>query len=160
MSTAAVSLFCREEEVDYAITKYDTELQVEYADSKQYRECLRQLFRMAGQPAPVVPAVDEGEDDEPLDDETRDEQDYDEVMCCTMMDSIYSMTKTHPVFIELYKHGAGTMLSEDPEIGLVVLYSYHYLPYFHVIFSAFLRNNKRIDMNNVHVQALVDKLTK
>ena len=77
----------------------------------------------------------EEEDEE----ETRDEQNYDERMCCKMMDFVYSKTRSHPLFIELYTLGAATMMSIDQEIGLVVLFAYDYLPFFHPILCDFIR---------------------
>ena len=82
---------------------------------------------------------DERQREEEDDEETRDEQNYDERMCCKMMDFVYSKTRSHPLFIELYTLGAAAMMSVDQEIGLVVLFAYDYLPFFHPILCDFIR---------------------
>ena len=113
---------------------YDTSVVVSYATTTEYRSCLRKLFNMVNVRGGEEDAVDETEDDDDDDDaETRDENDYDESMCCKMMDFIYLHTKEDPVLLDLYERAAATMMSVDCEIGLVVLFSYDYFHMFHLV---------------------------
>jgi hypothetical protein len=69
--------------------------------------------------------------DEDIDPVSRDEMEYDEGAANKAMDYIFKMTKTNPIFNELYLLAAARMFSTDPEIGLSVLFSYDYLEIFH-----------------------------
>ena len=110
---------------------YNTEYTVSYSNNAEYRQCIRELCNMTIQ----MNHADWG-----IDEETLDEQNYDMTAMCKFLDSIYSITKGHPVFQKLYKYGAATMLSEDPDIGLTVLFSYDYFHLFHPCMCHFIKN--------------------
>jgi len=73
----------------------------------------------------------ENHNQEELDQETRDELAYDEVAVNKTVDYVLDCTKDVPEFEELYKMAARRMMSEDPEIGIAILFSYDYMQRFH-----------------------------
>lgn len=70
---------------------------------------------------------------------TMDYEDYncDNPALNNVLDSIYLKTHTHPLFQKVYIQSASFMFSEDPEIGLSVLFAYDNLPLFHTMLVAF-----------------------
>jgi len=93
-----------------------------------------------------------------IDEETLDESDFDSVAAGKMMDYVFDVTKNDPVFQVLYDCGAATMLSQDREIGIAVLFSYDYLAYFHPCICEFLNNGQTITMMDGPVVALLRKI--
>ena len=69
-----------------------------------------------------------------LDDETRDEMLFDENQVSKGLDYVYNLTKTNDHFNDLYYSAAKVMFSEDPNIGIAVLYSYDYFIFFYLCF--------------------------
>lgn len=128
---------------------YNTTLIVNYQNNKEYRACIRNLFKMETQIQ-----------DETLDEETLDEQNYDNNKTTDMLDYIFSITKKHTYFKELYGYGAGTMLSTNLEIGLVVLFSYDYFILFHPCICSFIENPALFNESNIYFMQLKTKITK
>jgi len=93
-----------------------------YSSDKEYRETLRKFCEMN--------CIDENKDID-LDDISRDELLYDERSVQKKMDEIYGATKHDPLWIELYELAAAKFFSMNKEIGLTVLFSYHYFPGFY-----------------------------
>ena len=56
------------------------------------------------------------------------------------LDEIYAKTRANSLFQTLYVKAASFMLSENPEIGLAVLFAYDNLPLFHPVLLAFHAN--------------------
>ena len=129
---------------------YNTELSVIYTTNLEYRKCMRIMFLMKQQNL----------DDLELDDETLDEQDYDNDNASKMLDYIYSITKSNQVFKELYEYAAATMLSQDFEIGLAVLFSYDYFILFHPCLCTFILDSSKWTDTNQSFIALKTRLTK
>ena len=131
---------------------YPTTMVVEYGDTHEYRRCLRNLFQMQSDNYKGVT------EDDAYDEETRDEMEYDDIAAVTALDAIYAKTRDNEVFRELYRHGAATMLSEDPEIGLAVLMSYDYLRLFHRCLIWFVENSTKFTRESSVFKELVAKL--
>ncbi len=55
----------------------------------------------------------------------------------TALNEIYALTRTNVLFKDFYIKAASFMLSENPEIGLSVLFAYDNLPLFHDVLVAF-----------------------
>jgi len=121
---------------------YPIELKLKYKNNAEYRESLRQLFKMNPQ------NYNESTKQLDLDDETRDELEYDEVSAKIAMDWIYATLKTNPLFQDLFLRAAAKFLSEDHEIGIAVLISYDYLDSFHDCIVSFLTCPN--DFNKLH----------
>ena len=145
---------------------YDTSVVVSYATTTEYRSCLRKLFNMVNMRGeePASESGDAAEDaceDAAEDAETRDENDYDESMCCKMMDFIYLHTKENPVLLDLYENAAATLMSVDCEIGLVVLFSYDYFHMFHLVLcDYFTAEGGSFGSENEHVIDLLKMFKK
>jgi hypothetical protein len=129
--------------------KYPVNQTVEYTNDKEYRICLRQLFEMA----------DSSRDqDNDIDDLTLDELNFDNDATTQCLDYIYLQTKNDSRFQELYLGAAAVMFSTDPEIGLVVLFSYDSLMYFHSCLCCFFRGESV--ETNIEYMVLKDKFCK
>lgn len=110
--------------IDAVLPQYDTsEKNIEYTNDFEYRGWLRKLFCM------VTP--EDMKTDLDIDEISRDEMDYDEEAASKYMDHILNSTVKHPLFADLYQCAAGLMFSVDRSVGLCVLLSYDYLPWFH-----------------------------
>jgi len=95
---------------------------VVYNNTNMYRNEMRRVFSMN---AVNYPAINED-----IDQESKDELEYDEENVSRALDRLYSKTKDHPLFTELYEKAAACMFSVEPEIGLTILCSYDYLDTF------------------------------
>ena len=127
----------------YIVKMYNINVDVNYDSNFKYRKCLRDVFTMD------ITNIDISLNNIPdLDDETRDEMLFDENKVCKGLDYIYNLTKTNDHFNDLYSSAASVMFSEDPNIGLAVLYSYDYFNFFHLCFRDFVNNEFSIDSNH------------
>ena len=90
--------------------------QIYYNDDEEYQRTICQLFFMD---------FETGFDNEMID---------------QTLDKIYLKTKAHPLFQQVYVKAASFMLSENPEIGLAVLFAYDNLPLFHAVLVEFNKN--------------------
>jgi hypothetical protein len=114
---------------------YPTNYTVSYTDDTEYREAIRHVFRMT---CNILVVPSEG-DDEGIDPVTQDEWNFDTESTAPFLDFVYGATQTHPVFQDLYEVAAGLMLSEDPSIGLAILFSYDYFALFHRVLCAYFK---------------------
>ena len=127
---------------------YNYTLDVVYENDKQYRDCIRQVFKMNFHTY-----------DQCLDDITNDENDYDEENAKIAMDFLYEKTKQHPLFRQVFQKAAGFMFSLDETIGLAVLCSYDYLALFHPCLQTFLSNENRFHENCQEWKSLIHILS-
>lgn len=126
---------------------YNINVDVKYECNSKYRQCLRDVFTMD------VTKMDVSLNNIPdLDDETRDEMLFDENKISEGLDYIYNLTKTNDYFNDLYYGAANVMFSQDPNIGLSVLYSYDYFIFFHLCFRDFV--NKEFSIDSSHFKYL------
>ena len=124
---------------------YNINIDVTYNDNKSYRECLRKVINMDVSKLNIP--WDEMDDD--LDEETIDELLFDNNTMSTCMDFIYDKTKDSNYFKELYLIGASKMFSQDPQIGLAILFSYDFFNYFHLVLVDYLKANIISDNFNI-----------
>jgi hypothetical protein len=109
--------------------EYPTDMIIQYQDTREYRNCLRRLFGMSSTKYPDIhPDVD---------DESKDELEFDEDASSIAMEYVYSKTKDHPIFQQLYSFAAARILSLDHQIGMSVLFSYDYLEIYHYCLVSF-----------------------
>jgi hypothetical protein len=87
---------------------YRFELIPNYTTDHAYQDFFRKVFRIEG-------------------------EEYTEKIITKCLDFIHDNTCNIPEFKELYLLSAATMMSEDTQIGLAVLFSYHYLFHFHTL---------------------------
>ena len=81
---------------------------VAYEDDDEYRASICKVFQM---------------------------QEYDDALLSKGMDELFAITSCKSSFANLYVAAAGKMMSEDPELGLAVLFSYDYFAKFHTCFQ-------------------------
>ena len=125
---------------------YDTNYTIYYEDTKQYRECMRGLFKM-------TPRIEDCD----LDEETLDEQNYDANQTILMLDYVYALTKDNKWFQKLFDYGAATMLSQDREIGLTILFSFDYFIFFHSCLCSYIKNPQHMNSSNEYYIELVNR---
>ena len=111
--------------------EYPLNIKIEYTNTSEYRECLRNLFKMNKNSFQEKINNIENHNKEKLDDITKDEISYDNDAAILMMEYTFNKTKNIDEFKKLYKMAALRMFSEDLTIGQAVLFSYDYLYYYH-----------------------------
>lgn len=131
---------------------YPINTQIQYSDDFEYRAAIRQLFAMSSAASLLENTID-------IDPISLDENKYDADATTEMLDFVYAATKCQSRFVQIYKHAAGFMFSEDPEIGLAVLFSYDYLVVFHPVLCEFFMNaSVSVDDSTPAFKALAKKL--
>lgn len=111
---------------------------IEYNSNKEYRKVMRSLFKM-DQTVLLKDLATKYDIDE-LDEESIDELLYSSDGVMKQMDTLFECTRIHPLFNELYLLAAAKMISMDPSMGQVILFSYNYLYLYHPCLCVFLRN--------------------
>jgi len=111
-----------------------------YDSDQTYRAFLRHLTQM--DPAKFYETEDIRCDptDPKVSPETIDEYNYDSAAIAKYLDRVYEQTKSRPEFQRLYVAAAALMFSENPEIGLAVLFSYDYLAHFFQIYANYSKS--------------------
>ena len=103
-----------------------------YTTNLEYRQCIRQFFKMK------TPDPDKlREEYANIDEESLDELIYDEEAVENTMNEIYTKTKENPAFQILYQEAAAKMISQDLETGLAILLSYDYFASFVELLKVF-----------------------
>ena len=137
--------------------RYRIETPINYANTTQYRQCIRALFEMDQTVYEKHIKNIENHNQETMDDESRDEMSYDAAAAVNMMDFVYDCTKDIAEFNELYSKAAMRMFSEDPNIGIAILFSYDYLHLFHHCLVEFYCD--KLDVNLGHYRELMKLLS-
>lgn len=105
---------------------------VQYANTTEYRNCLRRVFRMdLSQKTGYSDLSYSQMNVEDLDAESNDELLFDDSAISVGLDYLYEFTKDVPEFQDLYDEYAGKMLSTDRTIGQAVLCSYDHFPMYY-----------------------------
>jgi hypothetical protein len=113
--------------------EYKTDLIVEYSTDEEYREMVKKVC-----------SIEATEDDEYIDFDCHEIQ--------RTLDFIYGKTKRHPLFKCLYQKAAALFLSEDENIGVVVMFAYDYFVLFHQMFCHFLLSGELAESNTEYVK--------
>ena len=129
----------------YNNMRYRVETPINYTNTAQYRQCIRALFEMDQTNYERHIEFIENHNQETMDDETRDEMSYDDDAAVRTMDYVYNCTKDVREFKELYGKAALRMFSEDPNIGVAILFSYDYLQLFHSCLVKFYKDEFNAD---------------
>jgi hypothetical protein len=132
-------LYCEENEF----------VQQTYSNTNEYRKEMRRIFCMNSSNYPHI--------DNSIDSESRDELEYDEKTMSAALDRIYTKTRDHPLFKDIYEKAAGCMLSTDPEIGLAVLCSYDYLDVFIPCYREYMLTSV-FDTTSIYYVSLFNKV--
>ena len=125
--------------------RYRVETPISYTNSVEYRQCIRILFEMDQEKYEEHIRQLESHNNETLDAETRDEMCYDGSAAIQVMDYVYDCTKDAPELTVLYKNAALRMFSEDPNLGIAILFSYDYLQLFHACLVEFYCDRHNTD---------------
>jgi hypothetical protein len=99
-----------------------------YHTNAEYRQALRDFFKMNTDPDTILKDIDE---------ESYDELLYDTHAVKIGLEKIYQDTLCHIEFTNLYKKAASAMLSEDLETGLAICFCYDYFYKFSYFLSEF-----------------------
>ena len=95
----------------------DTTLgKIEYNDDEEYRTCIARIFGIPECSAELL-----------------DDYSFEPIF-----DDIYARTKDDPFFQKIYLTAAGFMLSEDPCLGVCVLFAYDYAKAFYAVLCDYL----------------------
>lgn len=127
-------------------------MRIQYSNTTEYRQLLRDLFSMDKQNYPVHSL------DPDIDVESKDELEYDEEAAKAFMDNVYNKTKNIPLFRDIYLRGASFMLSQDMNIGIAIMFSYDYLNFFILCYMDFCKNPDNFNKQNASYQNLYQKL--
>ena len=115
---------------------------IDYSNDAEYRNCLREVFQM------------QCNIDKDLDPITQDENNYDVDAAAKARDSVWEKTKDHALFKNLYLIAASKMMSNDPSIGLAVLFSYDNLKYFHPCLVCYFTNKDSFHEGTSYYQTM------
>lgn len=126
-------------------------LLLEYKNTKEYRQTIREIFKMKH--------LEENYDSD-FDDETNDENDYEYKKINQTMEQLYESTKENSLFQILYDLAAAKMISLDRTIGQSVLFSYDYLHLFHACLCVFIVSPNEWNENCEYYIQLKEKLEK
>jgi hypothetical protein len=114
---------------------------IEYNDDEEYRICIARIFCKV----PLEPTVPSELDDdfsfEPI------------------FDDIYARTKDDPFFQRIYTVAAGFMLSEDPCLGVCVLFAYDYAKAFYAVLCGYLNkdSNEILEATKATLEKLLEQ---
>lgn len=92
---------------------YNFDLTIEYDDDDEYRQQILKVFALSEYTDEITQGID----------------------------SIYEDIRENSEFCELLEKAANSMLSEERELGLVILFSYDHFPAFHECIKEFKKNN-------------------
>ena len=110
---------------------------IEYLNDQEYRICIAQIFGMSKSLAEL---------------ETLDDCSFEPAF-----DMIYERTKDDPFFKKIYAVAAGFMLSEDPNVGMCVLFAYDYAKAFYAVLCDYL-NGATGNINKEENKATLEKI--
>jgi hypothetical protein len=130
---------------------------VDYKTNSEFRSCIRSMFQM--NPEAYREKLNTLRSLEDLDEETEDEISYDDASAKDFLDQIYEKTKNHTLFQQAFSIAASNMMSEDPTIGLAVLFCYDYLPFFYFCLVEFLESPTEFTKENNHYISLMKKIS-
>jgi hypothetical protein len=119
-----------------------------YTNDQEYREMVRQVCSMKQHQIVTLDQIQ-------IDEVTHDEWDYDNDAMSQWLNTVYDLTGNDPLFQELYRIAAGTMLSEDLQIGLAIMISYDYFQDFYHCLQLF---SKKSNDYQERVQILQQKI--
>uniref|UniRef100_A0A6C0HTC7 Uncharacterized protein n=1 Tax=viral metagenome TaxID=1070528 RepID=A0A6C0HTC7_9ZZZZ len=127
-----------------------------YTNDQEYREMVRQVCSMKQHQIVTLDQIQ-------IDEVTHDEWDYDNDAMSQWLNTVYDLTGKDPLFQELYRIAAGTMLSEDLQIGLAIMISYDYFQDFYHCLQLFSKKSSilrtlRSEQSGVEYQERVQKL--
>jgi len=125
-------------------------MSITYSNNAEYRQALRKFCDMSCNDISV-------EYDE-IDDESKDELIYDSVAMNQKMDEIFKKTKNDELWTKLYELAAAKFFSTNLEIGLTVLFSYHYFPGFYDCWISYSQSKESWSKRNEFYQILLSIL--
>jgi hypothetical protein len=111
----------------------DTTLgKIEYSDDEEYRSCIARIFNVPN-------------------------SQVDDYSFEPIFDDIYARTKDNPFFQKIYLTAAGFMLSEDPCLGVCVLFAYDYAKAFYAVLCDYLNKETNKATNKATLEKLLER---
>jgi hypothetical protein len=126
---------------------------IEYNDDEEYRICIARIFSKVPSATHLEPTVPKELEQVPLEPTDLD----DDFSFEPIFDDIYARTKDDPFFQKIYTVAAGFMLSEDPCLGVCVLFAYDYAKAFYAVLCAYL-NDETSEEIKTTTKATLEKL--
>lgn len=120
---------------------YNFNYTVTYDNNDEYRICIQNVFMM--------------ENCESID---PDEIFFDNLAVKNGIDYLYELTKEEKYFVEIYKKAAMFFLSDDVEVGLMVLFSFDFFNLFHKCLHEYVNNRELFSENNKSYIELINNL--
>lgn len=125
-----------------------------YSSNSEYRQMLRNFFKMN-----VDSVARELSNAEHCDDESYDELLYDSNAVSETIDYILKKTENNVLFDELYELAAAKIFSTDKPSGLCILLSYDFFQEFHTLWMLYDMNEPALSPSSVAYVTLKNKLT-
>jgi hypothetical protein len=121
---------------------------IEYDDDEEYRICIARIFGKGS----LEPTVPKELEQVPL--ELDDDFSFEPIF-----DDIYARTKDDPFFQRIYTVAASFMLSEDPCLGVCVLFAYDYAKAFYAVLCAYLNkdSNETLEATKATLEKLLER---
>ena len=130
-----------------------------YDSDQTYRAFLRQIMQMDTAKFYETEDIQCDPTDPKVSPETIDEYNYDSEAVAKYLDRVYEQTRSRPEFQRLYVAAAALMFSENPDIGLAVLFSYDYLAHFFQIYANYSKSPAEWSAQEDEVyQKLIDRI--
>lgn len=131
---------------------------IEYNDDEEYRICIARIFCKVPSATHLEPTVPKELEQGPLEPTVPSELD-DDFSFEPIFDDIYARTKDDPFFQRIYTVAAGFMLSEDPCLGVCVLFAYDYAKAFYAVLCAYLNNdsNEILEATKATLEKLLEQ---
>jgi hypothetical protein len=114
----------------------DTTLgKIEYSYDEEYRTCIARIFNVPN-------------------------SQVDDYSFEPIFDDIYARTKDDPFFQKIYLTAAGFMLSEDPCLGVCVLFAYDYAKAFYAVLCDYLNQETSFGSDSCEATKETNEATK
>ena len=125
---------------------------LQYSSDFQYRLCILRAFHI---PFDETAFVEEDDSE----DELYELFSENEPTIQKCFDAIYEVTKNNTAFAELYNTAAEkTLFSNQPDLGMIVLFSYQYFALFHKCLIAFFNNPAIFTIENSNYKELAQSI--
>jgi len=124
-----------------------------YSSNSEYRQLLRNFFKMN-----VESVARELSNAEHCDDESYDELLYDSTAVQETMDYILKKTENNHLFKDLYELAAAKIFSTDKPSGLCILLSYDFFQEFHAVWMLYDMNEPALSASSEAYVTLKNKL--
>ena len=126
-----------------------------FNSNADYRKTLRIFCNMDCSNNILTETINQIED---MDHETYDELLYDSDAMKNKMDEIYNNTKNDELWKSIYLSAAAKFFSTEESIGICILFTYDYFPFFYECYDVFLNNRENWSNTNESYKKILENL--